>query len=178
MAEYRKVDGFPYSVTSDGSVRNDRTGHSLKPVMSNSGYFCVRLWDRGRSRNSFVHRLVAQAFVPNPEHKPEVNHIDGDKTNNTASNLEWVTGAENKRHCREVLGKINRNPNTEAAHNACKKRVRCLDTGVEYESITAAAKDIGATQGMLSTHLLGINRSCKGMKFEYAKMDLEGGGGK
>lgn len=167
MAEYRKVDGFPYSVTSNGIVRNDRTGHLLKPVVSNSGYYCVKLWDGGKTKNSFVHRLVALAFVPNPDQKPEVNHIDGDKTNNAASNLEWVTGVENKRHCREVLGKINRNPNTEAAHNACKKRVRCLDTGVEYESITTAAKSIGVSQGSLSAHLLGWNHSCKGMRFEY-----------
>lgn len=167
MAEYRKVDGFPYSVTSDGVVRNDRTGHILKPATSNSGYRCVKLWDGGKGKNSFVHRLVALAFVPNPNHKPEVNHIDGDKTNNSANNLEWVTGAENKRHCREVLGKINRSPNTEAANNACKKRVRCIDTGKEYESITAAAKAIGAAQSSLSDHLLGHKRNCKGLSFEY-----------
>lgn len=170
MAEYRKVEDFPYSVTYDGVVRNDRTGHILKPVTSNSGYCCVKLWDRGRGKNSFVHRLVALAFVPNPDNKPEVNHIDGDKKNNSASNLEWVTAAENKRHCREVLGKINRNPNTEAAHKACKKRVRCVDTGIEYESVTAAAKAIGSGQSSLSTHLLGKRNSCKGLTFEYADM--------
>lgn len=171
MAEYRKVDGFPYSVTRDGVVRNDRTGRVRKPSVSNSGYYCVKLWDGERSKNSFVHRLVAIAFVPNPEGKPEVNHIDGDKTNNAASNLEWVTGVENKRHCREVLGKVNRHPDTRAAHNACKKRVRCIDTGEEYESITAAAKDIGVAQSALSTHLLGGHNRCKGMRFE-----LVGGG--
>ena len=169
MAEYRKIDGFPYSVTSDGVVRNDRTGYLRKPTVSNNGYYRVKLWDKGKSQNCLIHRLVAIAFVPNPENKPEVNHVDGNKANNTASNLEWVTGAENKRHCREVLGKVNRSPNTDAAHNACKKRVRCLDTGAEYESITEAAKAIGVVQSALSSHLLGLNKSCKGMKFEYAK---------
>lgn len=176
MAEYRKVEGFPYSVTRDGAVRNDRTGNILKHTISNSGYCCAKLWNRGRGKNSFVHRLVALAFVPNPENKPEVNHIDGNKMNNSASNLEWVTAAENKRHCREVLGKINRNPNTEAAHNACKKRVRCVDTGIEYESITAAAKAIGVKQGSLSMHLLGKRNRCNGLTFEYAggaRMDGE-----
>ena len=167
MDEYRKVDGFPYSVSSDGLVRNDRTGRFRKPTVSNSGYLCVKLWYGVKSKNCFIHRLVALAFVPNPGNKPEVNHIDGDKTNNAFSNLEWVTGVENKRHCREVLGKINRNPNTKAANNACKKRVLCIDTGEEYESITSAAKAIGVTQGTLSAHLLGWHHSCKGMKFEY-----------
>lgn len=169
MAEYRKIDGFPYSVTIDGVVRNDRTGQIRKLTVSNSGYYCVKLWNGGKGKNCFVHRLVAAAFVPNPDCKPEVNHIDGNKANNTASNLEWVSGAENKRHCREVLGKINRNPNAEAAHNACKKRVRCLETGSEYESITSAAKAVGVTQGSLSAHLLGHNRRCRGMQFEYVE---------
>lgn len=167
MDEYQKIDGFPYSVTRDGVVRNDRTGHIKQAALANSGYYFVRLWVNGKGKNFFVHRLVAQAFVQNPENKPEVNHIDGDKTNNVASNLEWVTGAENKRHCREVLGKINRNPNTKAANNACKKRVRCIDTGTEYESITTAAKAIGSSQSSLSAHLLGWREKCKGLKFEY-----------
>lgn len=167
MAEYKKVDGFPYSVSVDGKARNDKTGHELKAAISNSGYLRVGLWNKQKAKNCFVHRLVAMAFVPNPENKPEVNHKDGNKLNNSASNLEWVTGAENKRHCREVLGKVNRHPNTEAAHNACKKRVRCVDTGEEYESITSAAKAIGVTQGSLSAHLLRMNRYCKGCVFEY-----------
>ena len=167
MAEYRKISGFPYSVSDNGTVRNDRTGNFVKPVLSNSGYYRVRLWEHGKGKNFFVHRLVAVAFVPNQNNKPEVNHIDGNKTNNVFTNLEWVTGAENKKHCREVLGKINRNPNTEAAHNACKKRVRCVDTDTIYESVTSAAKAIGVTQGSLSAHLIGLNKKCKGLIFEY-----------
>lgn len=167
MAEYRKIDGYQYSISSSGTVRNDRTGNDITPALSNSGYLRVRLWKKGKGKNFYVHRLVALAFIANTDQKSEVNHIDGDKTNNVASNLEWVTGKENKRHCREVLGKINRHPNVEAAHKACKKRVRCVDTGKEYESITAAAKDIGVVQGALSTHLLGKVRRCKGLTFEH-----------
>lgn len=167
MPEYRKIAGFPYSVSDKGEVRNDRTGNFVKPILSNSGYYRVRLWDHGKNKNFFVHRLVAIAFVPNSNNKPEVNHIDGDKTNNVVANLEWVTGAENKRHCREVLGKVNRNPNLEAAHKACKKIVKCIDTGDIYESITVAAKAIGVTPSSLSAHLIGLNKKCKGLTFEY-----------
>ena len=166
MAEYRRIEGWPYSVNEYGEVRNDRDGHVLSQAVV-SGYNRVHLCDSGKSKTELVHRLVAKAFVPNPMMKPEVNHKDGDKQNNFFENLEWVTGAENKKHCREVLGKINRNPDPTAAHEACKKRVRCVDTGEEYESITFAAKSIGVTQGSLSAHLLGINRTCKGMRFEY-----------
>lgn len=166
MAEYRKIEGWPYSISENGEVRNDRNGHILSQVIV-SGYNRVHLCNNGKSKSELVHRLVAKSFVPNPERKPEVNHKDGNKRNNCAKNLEWVTGAENKKHCREVLGKINRNPDPTAAHEACKKRVRCVETGEEYESITFAARSIGVTQGSLSAQLLGISRTCKGMRFEY-----------
>lgn len=64
MSEYRKIAGFPYSVSDKGEVRNDRTGNFVKPILSNSGYYRVRLWDHGKNKNFFVHRLVAIAFVP------------------------------------------------------------------------------------------------------------------
>ena len=166
MAEYRKIEGWPYSISENGEVRNDRNGHILSQVIV-SGYNRVHLCNNGKSKSELVHRLVAKSFVPNPERKPEVNHKDGNKRNNCAKNLEWVTGAENKKHCREVLEKINRNPDPTAAHEACKKRVRCVETGEEYESITFAARSIGVTQGSLSAQLLGISRTCKGMRFEY-----------
>lgn len=167
MSEYRKIEGFPYSVSNDGDVRNDRNGYILKPVLSSGGYYRVRLWLNGYAKNFLVHRLVAEAFIQNPNQKPEVNHKDGDKSNNCVENLEWVTGTENKRHCREVLGKINRNPNTEAANNACKKRIRCIDSGIEYESITEAAKAISVSQGTLSYNLISKNMTCKGLRFEF-----------
>ena len=167
MAEYRKVLGWPYSVSDDGKIRSDRTGHILKPAVSNAGYLRVHFCVNGNGKNASIHRLVAEAFVPNPNMKPEVNHIDGNKLNNRAENLEWVTGAENKKHCREVLGKINKNPDLTAAHTARKKRVRCIDTGEEFESITIAAKSVGVTTQSLSAHLIGDNHSCRGMRFEY-----------
>lgn len=68
------------------------------------GYKFVSLRRDGEYYQRYVHRLVAQTFIPNPENKPEVNHKDGDKTNNTVSNLEWVTPHENQLHSHLVLG--------------------------------------------------------------------------
>lgn len=76
--------------------------HILKPeremsyTLNNRGYLSVVV----RRKTHMLHRLVAQAFIPNPDDKPFVNHIDGDKTNNDVSNLEWVTAAENNAHAR------------------------------------------------------------------------------
>lgn len=92
-------NGDNYEVSTYGRVRNFITGRVLKPGSLRKGYQGVRLSKDGTTKNYTVHRLVALAFIPNPEGKPEVNHINGnEKNNNRVDNLEWVTSAENKRH--------------------------------------------------------------------------------
>ncbi len=100
------VAGRPgYSVTQDGRIIGPRG--QLKAHKTPAGYLHVTL---GYGRTSRVHRLVAAAFVPNPSNAPEVNHIDGNKLNNHASNLEWCTRKQNMAHafatglCRVVCG--------------------------------------------------------------------------
>lgn len=73
-----------------------------KPKNKNKqGYLYVKLWIDGKSKSAFLHRLVAQTYIPNPDNKPEVNHKDGDKYNCSDTNLEWVTSKENKLHAKE-----------------------------------------------------------------------------
>lgn len=95
IREWEKIPGYEYSVCKDGSVRNDKTGKVLKPLLRNR-YYTVVLYDsKGRPKPFRVHRLVAVAFVRNVLSKPYVNHIDENKLNNAADNLEWVTAKEN-----------------------------------------------------------------------------------
>lgn len=70
----------------------------LKPSFNKKGYLRVVLCKNGIQYNKTIHRLVAEAFIPNPDNKPQVNHIDEDKTNNRISNLEWMTNKENRNH--------------------------------------------------------------------------------
>ncbi len=105
---WKDIEGYEglYQVSNMGRVRSlldsygnqRKTPKTLKNVRQPSGYFRVCLSKGGIGKRFFIHRLVAQAFIPNPENKPEVNHIVGDKANNTADNLEWNTRSENIQH--------------------------------------------------------------------------------
>lgn len=96
MEEWREVVGYEgiYKVSSYGRVQNSY-GHILKPEISRNGYERVTLFDRKKYQ---VHRLVAIAFIPNPQNKEVVNHKNGVKTDNAVDNLEWNTWSENVSH--------------------------------------------------------------------------------
>lgn len=100
MEEWRPVKGFGgiYEVSSEGRLRNVKTGRIHQNSKPRSGYTVDILCKGGTHKTVRRHQLVAEAFIPNPENKPEVNHKNGDKSDNSASNLEWVTHRENTDH--------------------------------------------------------------------------------
>ena len=83
-----------YEITREGQIINKTNGHILKPQPNAKGYLRVSI----SKKLVFVHRLVAEKYVPNPNNLPQVNHIDGNKLNNNIDNLEWCTNSENTQH--------------------------------------------------------------------------------
>lgn len=90
-----------YLINRLGHVFNERTGNILKGYIMPIGYWGVRIKTDKRT-NRYIHRMLAKAFIPNPDGKPCVNHINGIKSDNDLSNLEWCTHAENMAHARET----------------------------------------------------------------------------
>lgn len=103
---YKDIEGYEgkYQITTWGRVYSVDSERFIKPCENEKGYLRIDLKDaRGKRKHHKVHRLVANAFIPNYDNKPQVNHKDGNKANNSVTNLEWVTDKENKTHQKALL---------------------------------------------------------------------------
>jgi len=153
MEEISKIKGLEentkYFISKDGVVYSDNVGYRkiLKYQVSKKGYRVVKLKTK---KTIPIHRLVALAYIPNPENKPQVNHIDGNKENNNVYNLEWVTASENNKHAFKIglstPRKKELNYQYEGNHSNCKSVYQYdLDGNYlnNYKSIAIASRSLG-----------------------------------
>jgi DNA-binding transcriptional regulator YiaG len=96
---WKVIKDYPnYRISSKGRLYSKRKLRCVNPEHTKKGYLRYRLFQNGSVANVYAHVLVARAFIPNPENKPQVNHLDGVKANNHVENLDWVTNSENMQH--------------------------------------------------------------------------------
>lgn len=138
-----------YEISDQGDVRNRKTGRILNGSINNSGYRTVHI--KHSDKPEFVHRLVAETFVPNddPFHKTDVNHKDGNKLNNRVENLEWVSRSDNVKHA------YDNGLNRPSGGGYNRRRIHVIETNDVYESQEDCAKAIGGSSAGLSLYLSG-----------------------
>lgn len=179
--EWKDIKGYEgvYQINFDGCIRKvTQDGYrSIKPILQHSGYMHVGLWKNRKCKQKRVHRLVAEAFIPNPDNKPFVNHIDENKENNHCWNLEWVTARENTNHGQCVRKRtLSRRSD---APNARKPVTMIRDDGIRvtYSSVTAACIAVGASprDGHISQCCKGKQNTAYGYQWEYAHTPNTGG---
>jgi len=163
--QWKAIEGFEsYEVSDLGRVRNAETGCIRKLHKNRYGYMVVALWNREKAKSQQVHQLVARAFVGNKGNYTEVNHIDEDKTNNKASNLEWCSRKYNVNY-----------GSARAKHAKSKSRpVIQYFNGVEiarFESIKEAGQKTGCDPGRICQccRKNPKQKHVHGYVFEYAQ---------
>jgi len=167
IEEWRPVVGFEglYEVSNIGRVRSlTRYKKVIKPIITNSGYYQYQLWHNGVCRVGLAHRLVAQAFIPNVDNKPIVNHIDEDKLNNSVENLEWTTHIENCRYGTAIARRTQhidyskRRINNAGQIDACSKPIAQYTKDGRFIRNWKSASECAKFYGW---QISNIRRSCK-----------------
>ena len=169
---WKDIEGYEgkYQVSNCGNVRSLMYHNTkgikrislLKPATDACGYFRCALSKNNILKTYKVHRLVAQAFIPNPNNYPQINHIDGNKKNNNAGNLEWCTNSMNQVHA------YSHNLNQGARGKGIIVGITYPNEDyVEYQSIKKAAQALGVHPVTIKIKILGIKPSIKLIGYKF-----------
>lgn len=157
MKDIKGYEGL-YAVTSCGRVWSYTSKKFLSFNKNKFGYIQVLLWKNNKCKCFKVHRLVAEAYIPNPENLPQVNHKDEVKIHNWINNLEWCTAKYNTNYGTCVKRRVEKT----------SIKIKCVETGEEFESLSDCGRKLNLSIGNLSSHLKGStkNSHVHGLHFE------------
>lgn len=134
------INGYEnYLISKSGLVYSIKAKKLLKPTIDYKGYYRVKLYSKGSTKTFRVHRLVAINYIDNPDNKPQVNHINGIKTDNRVSNLEWATNTENTIHA--IKNGLRDDAHKKAVTDN-QKQVVHMPTGIFYDSLKIACQTL------------------------------------
>lgn len=166
-----------YSINEVGEIRNDITGRIKKPTLNKvNGYWIVDLWKDNKSTKIPLHRLLAEAFIPNPQNKPTVDHKDGNRQNNSLQNLRWASYSEQNSRFNTVgvrgqRVKVTHYPEVRKKRGGGHEAWLDADDVMYFDRITDVAEYFGVTVSNISLLLkdgnIGRRGKTRGYKFEY-----------
>lgn len=171
-AYYVTKDGNVYSLYEFGTNHISQTPRKMNPIKLKSGYLQVQLYKDGKQIHKSVHRLIAEAFIPNPENKPLVNHKNGVKNDNRVENLEWATDSENKKHAYRIL-KVNHSKSwlgKLGKENPKSKLIQQIKDGVivaEFYGMHEAERQTGIQFKNISAVCRGKREVAGGYQWRY-----------
>lgn len=146
-----------YAVTSCGKVYSYRSKKFLKPHKDKGGYLYVGLYKGGERESYKIHRLVAEAYLPNPEELPQVNHKDENKENNALPNLEWCDQSYNS----------NYGSRNERMAKSLSKPIFCEELNKTFDGAHAAARELGLDNSHIIKCCKGKRKTTGGYHFRY-----------
>lgn len=162
-----------YLVSNLGNVKSLYYNKLVKQTLTSQGYYTVQLYRHQKSFLTGVHRLVAMAFIPNPDNLPQVNHINEIKTDNRVENLEWCTAKYNTNYGDCIKKRSEKQKGISRYWQ--NKPILCFKNDIlikEYDSITEAANDIGCRLNQISEHLNRPlrHKTVRGYTFKYKEV--------
>lgn len=157
------VECDKYEVNQKGEIRHKKRKHILSPRKNSGGYGYVVFVINGCRKNFAIHRIVANAFIPNPNGYTEINHKDYNRLNNCVENLEWVSSSQNKQHAYlKVENHISRGKKV----NQYDKEGNFIKT---FDSITKAAHEVGCVVSAISNCCLGRTKTAMGYQWRFVE---------
>lgn len=153
MKDLKNFEGL-YAATEEGQIWSYKSKKYLKGTICGSGYLTVKL----NKKTYYVHRLIAETFLDNPDNLPVVNHKDENKLNNRLENLEYCSYSGNRTH-----GTLS-----ERLAQKSRKKVYCVELDKTFNSVNDAAAFISRTQSGISDCLCGRQKTCGGYHWEYS----------